>query len=292
MKNLVYTFLIISLIFSTSCKNQSKEENLSKTEEKTIVRSKRKDNSIIRLATVNTPDYSGLIDYLLPQFEEETGLKVELYSGSDVYLKAMEGEADLVISHFGKHGVEEFVSEGWGTWPEMVFANQAVIIGPKSDPAGIKGIKNASEALKKIAETNSIFINNAIPGVSFLADIFWDLAGNSEKGNWYLKEPVAMKNAAKLANEKNGYFIWGASPFLKYDAKEKTNLEILVAADPMFQRRMSITLVQNEKVEGVNTKGAELLRNYLLRTDTQAKIAKFRSKWSDLQLWWPAARDN
>ena len=277
--------LILSLIIG--CKTE--DENPT-TE---TIESKLKDAKIVRLAVVNTPDYDGLMDFLLPDFEKETGLNVQLYSGSDVHHRAKNGEADVVIAHYGKAPVENFVLEGWGTWPEMVFSNQAVLIGHKSDPANIKGEKSASKAFAKIAASNSVYAESAISGVAFLSEMLFGLAGNPEKGNWYISKPSAQGRAAKIVQEKQGYFLWGAAPFLRYKEKNAIDdLEIMVSEDPMLQRIMAISIVKAEKVKGVNTKGAELLRDYLLRADTQVKVAQFRSKWSDLQLWWPAARDN
>lgn len=291
MKKTIISSMIAFSLLVVSCENAQKSKE-KKGDEVVKVESKLKDSKTVRLAVVNTPDYDGLMDALLPGFEKETGLKVQMYSGSDVHFRAMEGEADIVISHYGKSPVEDFVMEGWGTWPEMVFSNQAVIIGHKSDPAKIKGMENASEAFAKIAKSNSFYAESAIPGVAFLSEMLWGLAGNPEKGAWYQSKPSAQGNAAKLVDQNKGYFLWGSAPFLRYKEKTGADLEIMVSKDPMLQRIMAISIVKNERVNGVNTKGAELLRDYLLRADTQVKVAEYRSKWSDLQLWWPAARDN
>ena len=96
----------------------------------------------------------------------------------------------------------------------------------------------------------------------------------------------------KLAEEKQAYVMWGAFPFLRFKQKHDTGLNILVSADPVLQRVMAAVVVKPDKVKGVNVEGAEAFVTYLLAPATQAKIAAFRSPGSDLQLWWPAARDN
>ena len=116
---------------------------------------------LVRLAVVNTPQYSGLLDYLLPDFEAESGLTVEVYSGNDVHQRARAGKADLVISHYGRPEVESFVLEGYGSWPKIVFANQTALIGPKSDPAEVRGLSSASAALRRIAKARAPFIANS-----------------------------------------------------------------------------------------------------------------------------------
>lgn len=131
----------------------------------------------VRLAVVNTPKFSGLIDALIKEFEVQSGYSVTVYSGSDVYDRARAGEADIVISHYGKAPVERFVLEGYGLWPRTVFSNQAAIIGPKSDPAQIRGMTSAAEAFAKIAKARAPFVANDLPGIRYLTDILWEEAG-------------------------------------------------------------------------------------------------------------------
>lgn len=246
----------------------------------------------VRLSVVNTPEYSGLLEYLIPQFESESGYKVSVHSGSDVYERAKNGKADIVISHFGKYPVKDFILSGYGSWPKMVFSNQAAIIGPVSDPAGIKGMRSASGAIAKIAETNSKYLTNRIPGVVTLTEVLMHQAGVSADQSWHMKDTAVNKQAAKLASGKEAYFIWGANPFLKFKGETQSTLEILVTSDPILQRVMSSTLVNPEKVKGINVVGAEKLQEYLLKPETQAKISAFRGEGYEGQLWWPAARNN
>jgi len=254
--------------------------------------SKSSSAKSVRLAAVITPVSSGMLDYILTDFENESGYSVDIYSGSDVYERAKEGKADIVISHYGKHQVEGFIKGGYGIWPKMVFSNQAVIIGPKSDPAGIKGMTNAPEALLNIVNTNSCFVQNLVPTAKYLSDILWEQAGKPEKNEWFIGEPVVNAQAADLAVKKNAYFIWGAGPFLKYQKKIGNKMEIMVSADPVMQRVMASIVVSDKKVGNINTKGAEALQAFLLKAETQAKIAKFRVKGYEHQLWWPAGRFN
>lgn len=246
----------------------------------------------VRLAVVNTPHFSGLIDSLIRDFEAESALKVTVYSGNDVYDRARAGEADIVISHYGKPPVERFVLDGFGEWPRTVFANQAAIIGPKSDPAGIRGMTSATEAFAKIAKSGAPFIANDLAGVRYLTDTLWEEAGRPDKGTWYLETGVAKGKAIKFAEEKQGYVIFGAMPFLRFKAKHNSEMEIMVGADPLLQRVMASVLVNPEKVQGVNAEGAKAFQTYLLMPKTQAKIAAFRTPGSDQQLWWPAGRHN
>ena len=246
----------------------------------------------LRLGVVNTPKMSGLIDALIADFKAKSGTEVALYSGADVYEHARNGEADLVISHYGKAGAEPFVLEGFGLWPKTVFSNQLVIVGPKSDPAGIKGMTSAPEAFAKIANAKAPFAVNALHGIAYISDILWQQAGSPPKGEWYLDPGVAKGQAMKFAEEKQAYTVWGALPFLRFKEKHASELEIMVSKDPSLQRIMVAIVVNPQKITGANRAAAEAFTKFLLTPGTQAKIAAFRSAGSDLQLWWPAGRHN
>jgi tungstate transport system substrate-binding protein len=251
------------------------------------------DDDVLRLAVVNTPQFSGLLDSLLPDFERQTGIEVEISSGSDVYGKARAGQADLVIAHFGKKGVERFVMDGYGSWPKIVFANQAVLIGHRSDPAKVRGLTSVAAALGRIADAKAPFVHNNIPGIDYLTEIALESAGQPDRAGWFIDSGQAKAAAVLLAEEKKGYVIWGAFPFLRFDsARDASELDILVAGDPSLQRIMSAMVVNPDKVPGVNAGGARALVDYLLSPRVQAKIAAFRTPGSELQLWWPAGRNN
>jgi len=250
------------------------------------------ENGVIRLAIVNTPKYSGLIDFLVEDFEKNTELRVEVTSSSDVYKRARDGKADIVISHYGREEVEKFVLDGYGTWPRMVFSNQAAIIGPESDPAGIKGLSSAASAFRRIAEAKATFVVNSIEGIRYVESLLWKAAGDPEKGGWYLNPGIEKADVVKLAEEKDGYFLWGAYPFLRQKRSSGSKLEILVSSDPVLQRVMAAIVVNPNKIQSVNSAGAEAFLDYILNPGTQAKIAAFRSYGINVQLWWPAGHDN
>ena len=251
------------------------------------------DEHVVRLAVVNTPQFSGLLDDLLPDFERQTGIRVDVYSGSDVYRKARAGRADLVISHYGKKGVERFVMDGFGRWPKIVFANQAVLIGHRSDPAKVRGLTSVAEAFARIAAVKAPFVHNDIPGIDYLTEIALESAGQPDRSGWFIDDGYVKATAILFAEEKKGYVIWGAFPFLRFDSERASSgMEILVADDPSLQRIMAAIAVKPDKVPGVNADGARALVDYLLSPRVQAKIAAFRTPGSDLQLWWPAGRNN
>jgi tungstate transport system substrate-binding protein len=174
----------------------------------------------------------------------------------------------------------------------MVFSNQAVLIGPESDPAKIKGLSDATLAFRRIAEAKAPFIANSIDGIQYLESLLWESAGNPARGDWYHDPGIEKADVVQLAEEKQGYFLWGAYPFLRHRNNFGSNLEIMVSADPILQRVMVAIMVNPNKIQSANFTGAERFLDYLLDPATQARIAAFRSDGMDAQLWWPAARHN
>jgi len=248
-------------------------------------------SATVRLAMVNVPD--DVVRPLLPVFEKQSGRRAEIvYTGNDPFAVAREGKADLVISHYGHQGVEPFVTQGFGLWPHPVFANQMALIGPSSDPARVRGLTDAAEALRRIAASKSTFLVNDSEGAKYLEETLWTTAGVREKGAWYLTPKVQGPQAAREAAQKGAYVIWGVPPFLRLKRQTSMNLEPLVTADPIFQRIMVATIVNPAKVSGANGDGARAFQDFLIAPATQAAVRAFRYPDLDQQVWWPAGRHN
>jgi len=240
---------------------------------------------------VNVPD--DVLRPLLPDFQKQTGHSAEIvYTGNDPFAVAREGKADLVISHYGHEGVEPFVTDGMGLWPHPVFANQMALLGPPSDPAHVRGLTNASEALRRIAATKSRFVVNNSAGAQYLEEIFWTGAGVHDKGDWYLDLKSQGPQAARDAGGRGAYVLWGLPPFLRLKRQTSLDLEPLVVGDSVLQRIMVSIVVNPKKVPGVNVDGANAFQNYLIAPATQAQIRAFRYPDFDQQAWWPAGRHN
>ena len=247
--------------------------------------------SSVRLAMVNVPD--DVIRPLLPDFQKQLGMRAEIvYTGNDPFSVAKDGKADLVIAHYGHRGVEPFVSESFGLWPHPVFANQMALIGPASDPAHVRGLTDAAEAIRRIARSKSRFLVNDSAGAKYLEEILWITAGNPAKGDWYLDLQVRGQQAARAASERGAYFIWGVPPFLRLKRTAQLNLEPLVTGDSLFQRIMVSIVVNPHKVSGANQAGAEAFQRFLIAPPVQSRIRAFRYPDFDKQVWWPAGRHN
>jgi tungstate transport system substrate-binding protein len=247
---------------------------------------------VVRIAVVNTPYRSGLLAALLPAFEQASGYRVEVYGGNDVFSRAEMGGADLVISHYGKSPVEEFVTSGKGLWPRPVFSNQLVLVGPRADPAKIRGMSDPFAAIRKIAGSGSPFLVTGNPGARYLSQVLMAGADNPQRGAWYIETDQARGRAMQLADEKGAYTLWGSYPFEEFRRKHGPDLDVMVWNTPVFHRVMVAIVVNPGKVTGVNAEGAKALQAYLLSPPAQAAVATFREEGLDRQTWWPAGRDN
>jgi len=247
---------------------------------------------VVRLAVVNTPLQSGLLPSLLPAFEEASGYEVRVYGGSDVLALAERGEADLVIAHLGKSGVQSFVSRGLGAWPHTVFSNQMVLVGPAADPAGVRGMTDPFAAMRRIADRRAAFICPADAGARYLCGLLLAGAGNPDLGAWYVESTEAKGQAIRQADARSGYTVWGSFPFERFRRAHETGLQVMVWNTPIFHRVMATIVVNPERYPDVNAAGARALEAWLLSPAAQAAVAAYREDGLDRQTWWPAARSN
>jgi len=264
----------------------------------------------VRLAVVPSPEGTGLLHELLPDFERESGYRVVVYSGEDLYDVARAGQADLVISHYGHNGTEAFMTQGLGLWPRAVFANQIAMIGPNGDPAQIRGLQDAGEAFRQIALSRSgaQFVSNNSAVMKYIESMLWEAAGRPAKNLWYVDQGASEADGMALAARIKAYYIFALPPFLTWQHTCPNNarseggewplarpsavphyptpcgMEALVLAG-MPARIMVSIVVNPQRFPAVNLVGATALQEYLLRPAVQARIESFRDSRSKLQLW-------
>jgi len=247
----------------------------------------------VRLALVNVPD--DVLRPLLPAFEQQHGRRASIvYTGNDPFSVGRSGNADLVIAHFGHDGVEPFVTEGQGLWPKAVFANQMALIGPASDPAGVRGVRTLTEAYRRIVTTRSLYLSNASAGARYVEAIA--LAGTDIQLQPIVAGNLENQAAVRVAAGRGAYVLWGVPPFLRWKRQlpieQTTDLEPLVVDDPALQRMMVSIVVNPKTAKGVNADAARAFQDFLLSAAIQARVAAFRYPDFDKQVWWPAGRHN
>lgn len=248
------------------------------------------DASLVRVVSVPTAVEGGVLPDLLGRFREQSGLRTELVASDDLYALARAGKADVAVSHYGHKHAEQFVMDGFGEWPRTLFSNQMALLGPKADPAGVRGLDDAGEAFRRIAASKSTFVLNDIDGVRYLTEILWNLAGRPERDGWFIDDRAHRReDAIRFAAEKSAYVFWGLTPFLRSGNAE---LEPLVLGDPLLQRMLVSILVKAAKVPGVNMVGAGALQDFLLSPITQAHVREVRYPGAARVTWVPGGRHN
>jgi tungstate transport system substrate-binding protein len=245
---------------------------------------------ILRVAVVNTPDV--LLNELLPEFTRKTGYAIRLQVTEGVYDLARQGMADLVIAHYGHAGTEAFMTEGLGQWPRMVFANQAALIGPSTDPVGIGNTNDAVEAFRRIVERGGEFIVNNAPTERYLAEVLWEAIGRPDKEGWFVDLGLRDQQAIEMASRRGAHTLWGLVPFVRLRDQRPLGMEALVVNDPLFQRVMVSIVVNPERAPRVHFEAALELQRFLLAPATQARMRQFRHHGLGAQTWWPAGRNN
>lgn len=243
--------------------------------------------SIIKLSTTTSTENSGLLAYLLPVFEAKTKTKVHVISvGTGKALElAKNGDVDVTLVHARK-SEDKFVADGHGVNRRDVMYNDFIIVGPASDPAGIKGSKNVIEAMKKIVASQVRFISRGDnSGTDQMEQSYWKDAGMKPTGKAYVSAGLGMGEVLTMAAEMQGYTLTDRATYGAY--KAKTGLAVMVEGDPKMFNPYGIIAVNPAKHKGVNFKGAMQLIEWITSKEGQAKIASF--KVDGQQLFFPSA---
>ncbi len=227
------------------------------------------------LATTTSTQDSGLLDYLLPDFEARYGVRVDVVavgSGQAIRL-GQDGNADVLLVH-SPTAEEQFMADGHGTRRETVMYNDFVVVGPKADPAGINGL-TASEAFRKVAQARATFISRGDEsGTHSKEKAIWKVAGIEPAGDWYISAGQGMGDVLTMANELHAYTLSDRATYLAY-AQAAIELEILVERDPLLVNPYSVIAVNPARSTKINADLADMFIDWLISPPTQDKIAQF-----------------
>jgi tungstate transport system substrate-binding protein len=247
----------------------------------------------VQLFAVRTEFDSGLLDGLITEFEAQTGYRIERSSGRDTYeALAKAGKVDVILSHYRHTGLGDFVTKGYGLWPEPVMANITAFLAPPDDPAHIKGLTDGTEMFRRIAAAKARFIVNGDPNSRYLLETLWNAIGKPDRQGWYIDPGVEGLEAAKRAAADKAYMSWGVTAFIAAKKDTDLPLELVIPTDSLMQRVMVCVVVNPRKVPNANVAGATALQKYLLAPATQARIEAFRYAGLDMAVFLPAGRNN
>ena len=246
------------------------------------------DRSIVVASTTSTQD-SGLFSYLLPLFKAQTNIEVKVIAqGTGQALDtARRGDADVVFVH-AKSQEEKFLAEGFGVKRFDVMYNDFVLIGPKSDPAGVKG-KDIESALKAIQDKAAPFVSRGDKSGTHSAELaLWKQAGidiAATKGPWYREIGQGMGTALNTAGAMNGYVLSDRGTWISF--KNRGDLEISVEGDRRLFNQYGVMLVNPEKFPSVKKEFGQAFIDWLISTEGQAAIAGYKIEGQ--QLFFPNA---
>lgn len=229
----------------------------------------------ITLQTTTSPRDSGLLDFLLPKFREQTGIDVKVVAvGSGQAIEnARRGDGDVVIAHSAE-AEKKFIDDGFGISRKPLMENDFIIVGPESDPAKVKGKTNAIEAFKMMAEAKSPFVSRSDEsGTHVKEKLFWKKASIEPDGDWYVQAGVGMADALRIADEKQAYLLTDKGTYLAQ--KSKLKLVPLVEGDPDLINRYSVIVVSAAKHPSLHQAEATSFADFLTSAETKKLIAEF-----------------
>jgi len=271
-------------------------------------------DKVLTMSTTTSTQSSGLLNILLPEFEADTGIRVKVIAkGTGAAIRdGMDGNVDLIFVH-AKNRELKFIEEGYGSKRYAVMYNDFVLIGSENDPAGIKGMKDSGEALKKIAAAKVSFISRGDDsGTHTKEQHLWDATGLKlvrltqkiiKKGKekqvvskrpensdgWYLSIGQGMGKTITYADEKRAYTLADRGTFIKYKYGKTpaVDLSVLCEGDPMLVNPYTIIPVSPKKHPHVKHALALQFVQWIISTKGQKLINDYRL--AGQQLFYPDA---
>jgi len=250
------------------------------------------EKSIVVASTTSTKD-TGLFDHLLPLFTMKTGIAVNVLAvGTGQALDiGRRGDADVVFVH-NKSAEQTFVVEGHGVKRYPVMYNDFVLIGPKSDPAGIKGMKDVAKALKTIKDKSATFVSRGDNSGTHLFELMlWnkDVGINIQRqsGSWYQPIERGMEGTLRIARARDAYLLSDRGTWISF--KNKGDLQILVEGDRRMFNQYGVILVNPNKHPNVKKESGQAFIDWLVSPEGQKSIGNY--KIDGEPLFYPNAED-
>ena len=266
----------------------------------------------IKMSTTTITRDSGLLCYLLPEFAKDSGITVQVIAkGAGAAIRdGQDGNVDVIFVHDPAREMK-FVEEGWGTKRYEVMHNDFVLVGPASDPAGIKNSKDVMAALKNIAEKQKIFVSRGDDSGTHSKELgLWKASGvllqkteqtvkkggkdtvvtfEAPKGAWYLSIGQGMGKTLLMAEEKEGYALSDRGTYIKhkFGKTPPTSLEIIVEGDKGLANPYGVIPVNPAKYPNTKVREATTFAEWLVSPKGQALIANY--KLEGQQLFFPDA---
>jgi len=278
----LFSMVMILTLLLGACSSQAEEptempqnEANAPTEEVSEDTPSTEGRTLI-LATTTSTDDSGLLDFILPDFEAETGIKVDVIAvGTGQALELGEnGDADVLLVH-ARAREDAFMEAGHGVRREDVMYNDFVVVGPADDPAGIMGMTDAAAAFQAIADAGAPFVSRGDDsGTHTKEKSIWAAAGIEPAGDWYISAGQGMGAVLTMADEQQAYTLSDRATYLARTL-EGTQLVIVVEGDSILFNPYGVMSVNPEKNPEIQEDLANLFIDWLISVPVQEKIGTF-----------------
>jgi len=271
--NIVFIGLLILSFILVACSTATPVATQAPTQAPTQVVAPT--NPSLILATTTSTQDSGLLDVLVPDFEQKTGYTVKTVAvGSGEAMKmGQECNADVLLVH-SPSAETDFMTNNYGSDRRLVMHNDFIIVGPAADPAGIKGSATAAEAFTKIADTQSPFVSRADKSGTNTKELaIWKAANITPEGDWYVESGQGMGATLKIASEKGDYTLTDRATYLAN--KDNLQLDLLVEGDKNLLNIYHVIVVNPANCSTVNNAGALAFANYIVSPEAQSLIGSF-----------------
>lgn len=228
------------------------------------------------LATTTSTQDSGLLDVILPDFEKQAGVPVEVIAvGTGQAIELGEaGDADVLLVH-ARSREDAFMADGHGVRREDVMYNDFIIVGPASDPAGVAGMTDAAAALTQIAEAQAKFISRGDDSGTHTKELsVWKAAGIEPAGDWYISAGQGMGEVLTMADEQEAYALSDRATYLARTL-EGTDLQILVEGDKVLFNPYGVIAVNPDKSPEIKNELANQFIDWIISVPTQEMIGQF-----------------
>lgn len=242
----------------------------------------------LTMATTTSTQDSGLLDYLLPDFEKEFNVKIKVIAvGSGQALQMGEdGDADVLLVH-SPAAEKEFMDANHGVRREDVMYNDFVIVGPENDPAGIKGMTSVVDAFKKIADNGASFISRGDDSGTHVKEKgIWQAAGIEPAGDWYVSAGQGMGAVLTMADEEQAYTLSDRATYLAM-TQQGLELKLLVEGDKLLLNPYGVIAVNPEKNSKIRNDLANQFIDWIISVPVQEKIANFKKDELGMSLFYP-----
>lgn len=242
---------------------------------------------VLRIATTTSTDNSGLLEQILPAFQENSGYEAQVIAvGTGKALKMGEdGDVDVLLVH-ARPAEEAFIEQGHGERRYDVMYNDFVLVGPEHDPANVKDTDTVTDALKTIATAKAVFISRGDDSGTHKKEIkLWQSATTQPVGKWYREAGQGMGKVLQMAGELGAYTLTDRGTWLAY--QDKSPLTIVLEGDEVLFNPYGIIAINHDKYPDINHEGAKTLINWITSEEGQKLIGDF--KINDQPLFTPNA---